>query len=361
MNRQISAILSPKAHLPVVIFGGLLLIGLYLTSLYNYLLFHSLAEIFSIVVAFALFVIAWNSRNYLQNPYLLFIGIAYLFIGGLDLLHTLSYKGLQIFTDYEYYANQLWIAARFLESLTLLVAFYYLATEKPVRPYRVFFGYLAFSGLLVASIFTCKIFPVCFIEGVGLTPFKKISEYIISGILLASIGLLVRNRDRFDRDVYFMLLGSMACTIISELAFTFYISNYGFSNLVGHYFKIFSFYLIYRAIIVTGFNKPFTLTFRELTQANTRLAAEIKNRVKAEKEREKVITELKEALAEVKTLSGLLPICASCKKVRDDRGDWNQIESYISDHSQAEFSHGICPDCARKLYPDIYSEVMRGK
>ncbi len=62
------------------------------------------------------------------------------------------------------------------------------------------------------------------------------------------------------------------------------------------------------------------------------------------------------ALAEVKELKGLLPICSSCKKIRDDSGYWNQIESYISDHSKAEFTHGICPDCARKLYPEFYKE-----
>ncbi len=74
---------------------------------------------------------------------------------------------------------------------------------------------------------------------------------------------------------------------------------------------------------------------------------------KEEKRREIIIAQLQEALAEVKQLSGLLPICASCKKVRDDKGYWNQIESYIRDHSEAEFSHSICPDCAKKLYPDL--------
>jgi hypothetical protein len=65
-----------------------------------------------------------------------------------------------------------------------------------------------------------------------------------------------------------------------------------------------------------------------------------------------LIRELQEALTMVKLLSGLLPICASCKKIRDDKGYWTQIESYIRDHSEAEFSHGICPDCMKKLYPD---------
>jgi len=79
------------------------------------------------------------------------------------------------------------------------------------------------------------------------------------------------------------------------------------------------------------------------------------NRLRArEKERENLILELTEALTEVKKLSGMLPICASCKKIRDDKGYWSQIEAYISDHSEAQFSHGICPDCAKKLYPELY-------
>lgn len=68
-------------------------------------------------------------------------------------------------------------------------------------------------------------------------------------------------------------------------------------------------------------------------------------------QREKAIAELREALSEIKTLSGIIPICASCKKIRDDKGFWNKVETYLQAHSQASFSHGICPDCSRKLYP----------
>ena len=62
---------------------------------------------------------------------------------------------------------------------------------------------------------------------------------------------------------------------------------------------------------------------------------------------------MRESLKKVKQLSGYLPICASCKKIRDDEGYWNQIEWYIREHSEVEFSHGMCPDCAKKLYPDM--------
>lgn len=76
----------------------------------------------------------------------------------------------------------------------------------------------------------------------------------------------------------------------------------------------------------------------------------------AEKEKEKLIKELKGALDKVKLLNGFLPICASCKKIRDDKGYWNQIELYISEHSEAEFSHSICPQCSKKLYPEFTQE-----
>ena len=70
----------------------------------------------------------------------------------------------------------------------------------------------------------------------------------------------------------------------------------------------------------------------------------------------KSISEEKEAaLAKIKVLSGMLPICASCKKIRDDKGYWNQMEAYIRDHSEAEFTHGICPDCAKRLYPELHA------
>jgi PleD family two-component response regulator len=71
------------------------------------------------------------------------------------------------------------------------------------------------------------------------------------------------------------------------------------------------------------------------------------------KQKEKLISELQEALAKVKTLSGLLPICSSCKKIRDDKGYWNQIETYIRQHSEADFTHSICPKCAKMLYPGL--------
>jgi hypothetical protein len=87
------------------------------------------------------------------------------------------------------------------------------------------------------------------------------------------------------------------------------------------------------------------------------LRGHIRARQRAEAERERLIAELQAALANVKTLTGLIPICASCKKIRDDQGYWTQLETYLKQHSDAEFSHSLCLDCMRKLYPELAAEV----
>lgn len=91
-----------------------------------------------------------------------------------------------------------------------------------------------------------------------------------------------------------------------------------------------------------------------LIKANSTLEEDIK-------ERQRLINELEKALSEVKTLSGLLPICSSCKRIRDDKGYWKQLESYIHEHSEAQLSHSICPDCVKKLYPDMYDKMYPEK
>ena len=111
---------------------------------------------------------------------------------------------------------------------------------------------------------------------------------------------------------------------------------------MGHFLKIVSFYLIYKAVIETGLSKPYSILLRDLKQSEDELQAE------------KI--RLQTALDDVKTLSGLLPICSHCKKIRDDKGYWNQIESYVRERSDAEFSHSICPECSKTLYPNLKTD-----
>jgi len=289
-----------------LIFGILLLLGLYLTSLYSYLLFHSIAELFSVVVAVGIFMLAWNSRRFLDNSYLLLLGIAYLFIGALDALHTLAYAGMGVFEGYKTnLPTQLWIGARYIESLSLLIA--PLLLGKKFRADFIMFVYAAVVALLLASIFHWGIFPKCSVEGAGLTAFKKMSEVIISLIFVGAIWLLFKKRRKFEPDVFRLLVASIIITIASELALTFYIHAYGFFNLIGHYLKIVSFILIYRALIETGLTRPYNLLFRELeqrvaertaalTKANQQLQREME-------ERQQIYEKLRQAERKYRTVA----------------------------------------------------------
>jgi Na+/melibiose symporter-like transporter len=107
---------------------------------------------------------------------------------------------------------------------------------------------------------------------------------------------------------------------------------------------------------VSDMRRRLRLRNEEILEAHERIQRDIAARKQAEEERELLIRELQEALAKVKMLSGMLPICSSCKRIRDDQGYWQRIEEYIRDHSEAEFTHSVCQDCARKLYPELYEE-----
>ena len=241
-------------------------VSLYFLSKYNYLIFHTFVELFSIIVAVGVFVLAWNFRSFFKNGYFIFIGIAYLFVASIDLVHTMAYKGMGIFVGYS--ANlptQLWISARYLESLSLIIALIFIS--KKLKYGYVLFGYTIGISILFLSIFYWNIFPDCFIEGVGLTPFKIYSEYIISALLTATFVLLHVFRKNFDREVLRLLLGSVLVTIFSELSFTLFNDIYGLWNMLGHLFKIVSFYLIYKAVIETGLKKPFSILLRDLKKS----------------------------------------------------------------------------------------------
>jgi hypothetical protein len=107
---------------------------------------------------------------------------------------------------------------------------------------------------------------------------------------------------------------------------------------------------------VSDMRRRLRLRNEEILEAHERIERDMAARKQVEEEREQLIRELQQAMAKVKMLSGLLPICSSCKRIRDDQGYWQRIEEYIRDHSEAEFTHSVCQDCARKLYPELYEE-----
>jgi len=159
---------------------------------------------------------------------------------------------------------------------------------------------------------------------------------------------------------YMTLTGAVMALYGSLLVLEYLEKRAGFDfNYEIFLFVIFGILLLWVASFggfVSGLRRCLAAQNREIRESHDRIRAEMDERKKAEAEKERVIAELRYTLSQVRALKGLLPICASCKKIRDDKGYWNQIEAYISSHSDAEFSHGICPDCARKLYGDLYTE-----
>ncbi len=253
-----------------IVVGALVIIALYVVSLRDYLLFHSIIELFTIIVASGIFVIAWNARGYIHNNYLLFLGIASLFIAFLDLLHTRAYDGMGVFPgDTANLATQLWIAGRLVQSVSWLVAPLFLG-RKLKGGWQVGI-YAIVTGLLVLSITYWGIFPTAYIPGSGLTEFKKLTEYVICLIFLAAIALLIWRRREFDRGVRRLLTLTLILSIFSEIAFTSYVSVYGGTNMLGHLLRLLAFYCLYKAVIETGLEEPYAILLRDLKSSDDQL------------------------------------------------------------------------------------------
>lgn len=255
---------KPRLIIRLVILTTALMVlfGLYR---FNFLLFHSVVEIFGVVVAGAIFMFAWNARQFVATSYFTIIGVGYLAVAIIDFLHTFTYPGMVIIPNLRQDAGiQLWIAARFVESATLFLALVFVRRKLNDSLWPLIS--IGISLAISATILVWPIFPTCFIPGKGLTLFKISSEYLIIIILLASVQLLRRNRQLFETDVWQLLVGAIWVTIVSELAFTLYTDVYGFFNVVGHYLKFISVFLIYQAIIKTGMMKPYRLVVNALKQ-----------------------------------------------------------------------------------------------
>ncbi|HDS63131.1 MAG TPA: PAS domain S-box protein [Methanofollis liminatans] len=241
----------------------IIIAGAAATRLYSYLLFHVFAEVFSIIIAGSIFTLAWNTRRFQKSDFLIFIGIAFLFIGFIDLVHTLAYHGMNILPDDPNIPTQLWIAARSLQAAALLAAPLMLRRQR--REWATFAGFAGVTAVLLLSI-AAGIFPACYIAGEGLTPFKIAMEYLICFALVLAGVHFWKNRDAFDPTVLSFLLAAIAVTIISELSFTLYVGVFDGFNMLGHLLKIVAFALIYVAIIETGLQRPYDLIFRDLAR-----------------------------------------------------------------------------------------------
>ncbi len=250
-----------------VVFGGL-----WFTSAHSYLLFHSITEIFIVAVALAVFMVSWSARGYPETQPFVLLGIGYLFVAVLETLHALTYKGMNILPVGQDYATKLWVSARGLQAVVTL-AFVVLVRVRRTAPTVVAaLAVGALAAFAILSIFAWDIFPRSLVEGVGVTPFKKASEYAIAALLLAAAILVLGNIETIDRRERILLAAAFLINAAAEIVFTLYVSAYGTQNLVGHLLTLGSFVLAYEALFATKIRGRIALTY-ELQRSTSRLEA----------------------------------------------------------------------------------------
>jgi serine phosphatase RsbU (regulator of sigma subunit) len=233
-------------------------------SRYDYALFHMIVEGISVIVAASLFLVVFHTRRLQDNDYLLFVGIGLLFFVLLDVPHALGFHGVALFPGFsDDLPTQAYIAQRLLLSLTFVLAPIFL--RRRLNTTATITAYAMVVGLVFLSLFVWRNFPSMFVTGEGLTPLKRVLEYVIIALFSGGAVSLGFNARYFDRTVLQLLVMSLLFFIGSEVAFSLYSTPVGLPNLIGHLAQVAAFYFAYRAVLVTALVNPFGLLFRQLS------------------------------------------------------------------------------------------------
>lgn len=246
-----------RLHLINWFIPGMIAAALAVSSFHNFLLFHSLAELFAVFVAMMMCVVAWQTHSFTRNHFILFLGVGYFWVGVVDLLHAFSYKGMGIFSQGgALLSTQLWVVARVLEAVVLASSV--LVIHKTFKRINVFaiFGLVTF--IVVGFVFYGA-FPITYVEGEGLTRFKVVSEYVVIGLLSFALVFVTARRDIIDQQLRNMIAVAIIVTIVTELLFTLYVSVYDQTVVVGHILKFISFWLVFLVVVRTSLGEPYKL------------------------------------------------------------------------------------------------------
>lgn len=243
-------------------------LGFYVVNWHGYVVFHTGVELFIAVVAACVFVVGWNGRRYLDSGFQLILAVSCLFLALFHALHLLAYKGLAIIGEGSNTATQLWLGTRYLAAATFVLAPFFIKRRLNVN--LLLSAYAISAGFLLLSIFTWRIFPESFSETDGLTTFKIISECVISGLFVLAMFLLWRQRKALYENVFRPLFMGMGAGIAAEILFMFYRDVYGVFNMLGHLLVLFSFVMIYKALVEASLRRPYQTLFRELKRSEER-------------------------------------------------------------------------------------------
>lgn len=276
-----------------------IVVSSYLGSNY-YRPFHVVVETFSAFIAFSILVMAVNTYELSNNIPFLFLGVAWGFAAGFNIIHIIASNGVGFFDgDTTNLAMILSTLQRFISAISVLIfcrMFY--KPSKLIRPFTIVLVFSIVSILLLAWVFLWRSFPCYYIPGYGVTPFKTASEYIISAITVISVVFLFKGKKYIEPRVFLLLQVYFYTAIAINILLTFYIVQQEITNVLAHVLKLISFYCIYRAIVKVGLKTPYKLMFNELNWKKKSLEIkdfELKQAVKElqkESEQRKHIEEL---------------------------------------------------------------------
>jgi PAS domain S-box-containing protein len=243
---------------------------------WNYVLFHGMISIVGIVVGCGVFVVAWNSRDFVDNSCFVFLGTAFFFSAGMESFHTLAYPGFEVFPKNLGWnlALQLSVAGQFILGGAFLIAPVFLRRKIDAR--LVVLGFAIIFSALLLSIFFWKIFPDCYVQEKGLTRFMKASMYGIFAVFLASAALLLKYRNLVQKSLWRLMVLATLSYLASYTVLVWRISESGIAPFIAHSLQVLSYYLMYKAVVQTGLQQPFYLLMCRLQREQQRLSEQQK-------------------------------------------------------------------------------------
>lgn len=266
MLKHMRECLPPHVNGLGIALGILSLAGLYGISRHNFLVFHCLTEAFTIVIAIAVCVIYWNTRQFLEYGAYLIIGLGCVCGGIFDLFYVFGYPGMSVFPGAGgNIALQAKTVAQWYVSASCVCAVPFL--RRKINQNLALLAYGVSLALAIAAIFSWRIFPDCFIEGVGITPFARVGLLMSCGGYLATLFLMRRRRDEFDSYVFNLLVAALMAFFIQDLACATATDMNGFARTVAHLCQIVAIFFVYKAFVEIGLTRPYDLLFRTQQQS----------------------------------------------------------------------------------------------
>lgn len=261
----------------VIVFSTIGLIVLRYRSFY---MFHTASELFNAAISIGIFIVGTSTYKITKNEFFMFLGVGYLFVCMLDMFHTFSYEEMNIIPNAsEKLVSQFWIAARIVELGTIILSAA-LVYKKTVK-LNHFIVYFIFTSVFISFIYMIiytEIPPIFVIEGKGITKIKVISEYIISFGFILSIVIFYKARNCMDHCLFIYIENSLILKVITEFFFTWYLCANDPYFVVGHIFKVLSFYCMYKGIIVNGIQRPYDMLLYNLDRVGSTLKENEKQR-----------------------------------------------------------------------------------